>query len=84
MKRSTFGSLLLLALTGACSPGVQDSTEPLGAGVADPALLEVILEDVRVGWELGDGTPFYRHFLDWTAPAISRAAGRTSALPISS
>ena len=30
----------------------------------DPALLEAILEDIRVGWEQGAGDNFYAHFLD--------------------
>ena len=80
MNRSTIGSLLLLALVGACSPGVQDSTEPLAAGVADPALLEGILEDVRVGWEQGDGTPFYRHFLDWDGARYFEGGGENIGL----
>ena len=29
----------------------------------DPALLEVIIEDIRIGWKQSDGAPFFHHFL---------------------
>ncbi len=50
--------LVAAALSGCAAP----------SGVtfdSDPVLLEAILEDIRVGWEQGDGAPFYEHFLDW-------------------
>ncbi|HIC37113.1 MAG TPA: hypothetical protein EYO80_05490, partial [Candidatus Marinimicrobia bacterium] len=28
-------------------------------------LIENIVNDIRIGWENGDGTAFYKHFLDW-------------------
>ena len=42
-------------------PSVTDITGNLAA-VTDQ--IEAILEDVRIGWEQGDGTPFFEHFLD--------------------
>ena len=45
--------------SGACA--TVEGPEP----VHDAALIEAIIEDVRIGWEQGDGTPFYTHFLDW-------------------
>jgi SnoaL-like domain len=50
------------------------------ASVQDPALLEAILEDVRLGWENGDGTPFYEHFLDWEGARYFEGGGQNEGL----
>lgn len=54
-----------IVLFAACTAASPESTTAQDASGHDPALLEAILEDVQVGWEQGDGTPFYNHFLDW-------------------
>ena len=60
MKISTIGitTVSMLLLVG-CTGTAND------ARYHDPALLEAIIEDIRVGWEQGDGDKFYAHFLDW-------------------
>lgn len=46
----------------------------------DPAMIEAILEDVRVGWEQGDGAPFYEHFLDWEGARYFEGGGENVGL----
>ncbi|MBT8336513.1 MAG: nuclear transport factor 2 family protein [Gemmatimonadetes bacterium] len=46
----------------------------------DPADLERILEDIRIGWENGDGTPFYEHFLDWDGARYFEGGGQNVGL----
>ena len=46
----------------------------------DPAQLEAILEDIRLGWEQGDGTPFYNHFQDWTGARYFEGGGENVGL----
>lgn len=46
----------------------------------DPALIEAILEDVRVGWEEGAGEPFYEHFLDWEGARYFEGGGENVGL----
>ena len=46
----------------------------------DSALLEAVLEDVRIGWENGDGTLFYRHFLDWDGARYFEGGGENVGL----
>ena len=61
MNKSLFGVVVLtVALVGCSAPEAEVDTSH-----HDPALLESVLEDVRVGWEQGSGEPFYTHFLDW-------------------
>ncbi len=55
-------------------------TSELDAPIHDPALLEAVLEDVRVGWEQGDGTPFYTHFLDWDGARYFEGGGENVGL----
>ncbi len=50
------------------------------APIHDPALLEAVLEDVRVGWEQGDGTPFYVHYLDWKGARYFEGGGENVGL----
>ena len=71
------GRTLLLALAlplAAC----QDSAA-VGAP-HDPALLEAVLEDIRVGWEQGDGAPFRAHFLDWEGARYFEGGGQNVGL----
>jgi hypothetical protein len=46
----------------------------------DAALLESIIEDVRVGWEQGDGDKFYSHFLDWEGARYFEGGGQNIGL----
>jgi len=46
----------------------------------DAAVLEAILEDIRVGWEQGDGAPFYSHFLDWEGARYFEGSGENKGL----
>lgn len=46
----------------------------------DPQLIEAILEDIRVGWEQGDGAPFYQHFLDWDGARYFEGGGQNVGL----
>ena len=74
MKTPRFGTVLLsLALVGCEAPAVDSATH-------DPALLEGILEDIRVGWEQGDGAPFYTHFLDWEGARYFEGGGQNVGL----
>ncbi len=45
-----------------------------------PALLEAIIEDIRVGWEQGDGDKFYAHFLDWEGARYFEGGGQNLGL----
>ena len=66
-------AVLACALGGCQASSVRVAT-------ADPALLEAILEDVRVGWEQGDGTPFYEHFMDWDGARYFEGGGQNIGL----
>lgn len=46
----------------------------------DAAPLEAVLEDIRVGWEEGDGSPFYTHFLDWDGARYFEGGGQNEGL----
>lgn len=43
-------------------------------------MIESIIEDVRLGWEQGDGTPFYEHFLDWEGARYFEGGGENVGL----
>lgn len=47
----------------------------------DAAQIESILEDIRLGWEQGNGEPFYRHFLDWEGARYFEGGGQNVGLP---
>lgn len=78
MLRERVEILLLVFLMSGCAA---PETEVVDAALDDPALLEAILEDVRVGWEQGDGTPFYSHFLDWDGARYFEGGGENLGLP---
>jgi hypothetical protein len=63
-----------LALIYGC--GTESATTP----DHDATLLESILEDVRLGWESGDGAPFYTHFLDWDGARYFEGGGENVGL----
>ncbi len=58
----------------ACAPPAAE------APPQDPAALEAILEAIRLGWEQGDGTPFYTHFLDWDGARYFEGGGQNVGL----
>lgn len=71
--RRVFAALVVFA---ACAPPAPapDTTHH------DPALIEAILEDVRIGWEQGDGNPFHQHFLDWEGARYFEGGGQNVGL----
>ena len=70
-----------LLVLSACSAPPQNTPDvAVVASVQDPALVEAILEDVRVGWEQGDGAPFYEHFLDWDGARYFEGGGENIGL----
>jgi hypothetical protein len=77
MLRDRIGALLLVLFVSGCAAS---EVEVADAPLDDPALLEAILEDVRVGWEQGDGTPFYSHFLDWDGARYFEGGGENLGL----
>ena len=79
--------LLALALVAifACSPAPDEAApggeEALAASAPnDPAALENIIEDIRLGWENGDGAPLYEHFLDWDGARYFEGGGQNVGL----
>lgn len=73
IKRSVGAALAILALAGCAVPELDTSHH-------DPALLEGVLEDIRVGWEEGDGGTFYAHFLDWDGARYFEGGGENVGL----
>lgn len=51
-----------------------------GAPPHNAAALEEVLEDIRTGWEEGDGSPFYAHFLDWEGARYFEGGGENVGL----
>lgn len=70
----------LFLMAGCSAPEVEAPDHTTAAAVHDPALLAAILEDVRVGWEQGDGAPFYEHFLDWDGARYFEGGGENVGL----
>lgn len=73
-------AISLSGAVGCAAPAADDSPDDSTGAVHDPALIEAILEDVRVGWEQGDGTPFYEHFLDWDGARYFEGGGENIGL----
>lgn len=70
----------MMALTGvlgmsACAPPAAEAPAS-----QDASAIEAILEDVRIGWEQGDGTPFFEHFLDWPGARYFEGGGENLGL----
>jgi len=80
MKVSILKSLTLLILVAGCTASVPKVTESRASATQDPTLLKAILEDVRIGWEQGDGTPFHSHFLDWDGARYFEGGGENLGL----
>jgi len=73
-------SMLLLAGCAAPAAETQDEDTADAVQYDDPALLEAIIEDVRVGWEQGNGDNFYAHFLDWDGARYFEGGGENVGL----
>ena len=43
-------------------------------------LIENIVNDIRIGWENGDGTVFRKHFLDWDGARYFEGGGQNVGL----
>lgn len=71
-------SIFLFLLAAGCAPA-QDSARDASVE-QDANLIEAILEDVRVGWETGDGAPFREHFLDWEGARYFEGGGQNVGL----
>lgn len=74
MTQKTILYLTIILVSIGCA---RSQTE---TGNTDPALIKEILEDIRVGWENGDGTPFYNHFLDWEGARYFEGGGQNVGL----
>lgn len=48
--------------------------------VHDEALITAIIDDVRLGWENGDGDNFRKHFLDWEGARYFEGGGQNEGL----
>lgn len=72
MKKVTL-ALLTLLLVSCASPQANTPAE-------DAAALTAILDDIRRGWEQGDGGPFYKHFLDWEGARYFEGGGENRGL----
>ena len=72
-KSSAAVALIALFLAGCASPSENGP-------IHDPSVLESALEDIRVGWEQGDGSPFYMHFLDWEGARYFEGGGENVGL----
>ncbi len=65
--------LLATLLAGCAAPDLETAPQ-------DPEPIEAILEAIRLGWEQGDGTPFYSHFLDWDGARYFEGGGENVGL----
>lgn len=83
MRTARAVALLMILAASGCAASSSEATPPTASPEApshDPSLLEAILEDIRVGWEQGDGAPFYRHFLDWEGARYFEGGGENVGL----
>jgi hypothetical protein len=74
MRPSTVSIGLVALLTIGCA-APESETAP-----QDAAVLEAMLEDIRVGGEQGAGDPFYSHFLDWEGARYFEGGGENLGL----
>jgi hypothetical protein len=65
--------LALMGLAGCATKPIDDSHHSAVA-------LEAAIESIRVGWEQGDGRPFYTHFLDWDGARYFEGGGENVGL----
>jgi len=79
LKRgAALGAVALVV--GCTAPAADLPAEGVNSSVQDPELLAAILEDVRVGWERGDGAPFHEHFLNWEGARYFEGGGQNTGL----
>ncbi len=62
--------ITIMALAGCTQPSANH----------DAKLIENIIEDVRLGWENGDGSAFRKHFLDWDGARYFEGGGQNVGL----
>ena len=62
--------VLTLTLVG-CGNSMADHNE---------ALIKNIIDDIRLGWENGDGAAFRKHFLDWDGARYFEGGGQNEGL----
>jgi hypothetical protein len=74
MKRSFLSLTLVSLLCVGCA------AEEAQVVPQDAAQLETILEDIRLGWEQGDGAPFFSNFLDWEGARYFEGGGENIGL----
>ena len=74
MSTQFIAMITLALLLGGCATAEQ------GIPNHDTAGLEAALEDIRLGWEQGDGDPFYAHFLDWEGARYFEGGGQNLGL----
>ncbi len=63
--------LVLALLAIGCEKNIADHNEKL---------IENIINDIRLGWENGDGTAFRKHFLDWDGARYFEGGGQNVGL----
>ncbi len=63
--------LVLALLAIGCEKNIADHNEKL---------IENIINDIRLGWENGDGTAFRKHFLDWDGARYFEGGGQNIGL----
>ncbi len=63
--------LVLELLAIGCEKNIADHNEKL---------IENIINDIRLGWENGDGTAFRKHFLDWDDARYFEGGGQNIGL----
>ena len=71
MKNSLL--LIITLMIFGCENNMADQNE---------RLIENIVNDIRIGWENGDGTAFYKHFLDWDGARYFEGGGQMLVLKI--
>ena len=76
---SSTAAILTLVVLG-CAPPADSPASAPDTSHHDATLLEGILEDVRIGWENGDGAPFYEHFLNWEGARYFEGGGQNEGL----
>lgn len=74
MKKTTAVAALITLLLVSCG------SVPEGTPADDAAALAAVLDDIRRGWEQGDGGPFYKHFLDWEGARYFEGGGENRGL----
>ena len=72
--RNTFKYTLMLLLAWSMMPALKASEDVGRAQITN------IIEQVKYGWEHGDGTPFRTHFLDFKGARYFESGGQNDSL----